>query len=56
LLPNCSLAEARVHAPLTLSDTCTSPEAAYWANQPTSRSPAFTGWLSDTEKDEDVPL
>jgi hypothetical protein len=48
LPPNCSLLGARVQVPLTLSDTCTSPEAPYWANQPTSRSPAPTGWDSVT--------
>jgi hypothetical protein len=35
---------ARVHVPLTLSETCTWPAALYSPNQPTSRSPAFTGW------------
>jgi hypothetical protein len=35
---------ARVQAPLTLSLICTWPLALYWANQPTSRSPAATGW------------
>src|SRR5450631_4111710 len=33
----------RVHDPFTLSETCTCPDAANWPNQPTSRSPAFTG-------------
>src|SRR5712691_2497004 len=36
----------RVHRPLTLSETCTWPDALYWLNHPTSRSPAATGWLS----------
>ena len=48
---NASDVGARVHAPLTLSDTCTWPEAPYWENQPTSRSPAFTGWVSETVVD-----
>src|SRR5436853_6233487 len=33
----------RVHGPLTLSETCTSPGTSNWLNQPTSRSPAATG-------------
>src|SRR5580704_3433705 len=33
---------ARVHAPLTLSDTLTRPGTLNCANQPTSRSPAWT--------------
>src|SRR5690349_16098386 len=33
---------ARVHAPLTSSETWTCPVELYSANQPTSRSPAFT--------------
>src|ERR1700743_536948 len=47
-LLNCSDDGARVQAPLTLSDTCTLPVTAYWANQPTSRSPADTGFEIDT--------
>src|SRR6266699_4827018 len=53
---NCSLPAARVHAPLTLSDTWTLPATAYWANQPTSRSPAFTGLLSFTATEEGEPF
>src|ERR1035438_2060102 len=49
--PNCSLSGARVQAPFTLSDTRTCPGEPYWANQPTRRSPAFTGRLSDTGVD-----
>src|SRR6059036_3457539 len=33
----------RVQGPLTLSETCTSPRASNWLNQPSSRSPAATG-------------
>ena len=50
-LLNCSDDGARVQAPLTLSDTCTLPVTAYWANQPTSRSPADTGLDIDTVVD-----
>src|SRR3984957_8380752 len=39
-------AEARVHTPLTLSDTWTCPAESYWPAQPTSRSPAATGLAS----------
>src|ERR1700730_8262533 len=35
-------APARVQPPLTLSDTWTCPVESYWANHPTSRSPACT--------------
>src|SRR5437870_12997413 len=35
----------RVQAPLTLSETRTWPDALYWPNHPTSRSPARTGSL-----------
>src|SRR5438132_11761482 len=41
-------AAARVQLPFTLSDTCTSAGALYWANHPTSRSPWATGLLSVT--------
>ena len=44
----CSDRGARVQAPFTLSDTWTSPEAAYSENHPTSRSPWATGALSVT--------
>src|SRR6185437_6528080 len=36
-------AGARVQAPFTLSETRTWPAVLYWANQPTSKSPAPTG-------------
>src|SRR2546430_11778231 len=36
----------RVQGPLTLSETCTWPDALYWPNHPTRRSPARTGLLS----------
>jgi hypothetical protein len=39
-----------------LSDTCTLPATAYWANQPTSRSPAGTGLVSDTVVDVTFPV
>src|SRR5215472_13166937 len=55
-LPNCSLLGARAQAPLTLSDTCTVPATAYWANQPTSRSPAATGLVSDTVVEVSFPV
>src|ERR1035441_4822617 len=51
---NVSESGARVHAPLTLSDTVTSPATLNWANQPTSRSPACTG--RDRVKVWDVAL
>ena len=35
----------RVQGPLTLSETCTWPDAPNWPNHPTSRSPAETGWV-----------
>src|SRR5204862_6806022 len=41
----------RVQRPLTLSKTCTWPEAPYWLNHPTSRSPARTGSLSTMVSD-----
>src|SRR5437867_3764575 len=44
----CSERGARVQAPFTLSDTWTSPEAAYSENHPTSRSPWATGAVSVT--------
>src|SRR2546427_446585 len=43
-LPFWNVSDAeRVHAPFTLSETCTWPVASNWPNQPTSRSPAPTG-------------
>src|SRR5947207_4000932 len=36
----------RVQEPLTLSETRTWPDALYWPNHPTRRSPARTGSLS----------
>ena len=39
------VATERVHGPLTLSETCTWPDAPNWLNHPTSRSPAETGWV-----------
>src|SRR5438876_10910323 len=42
----------RVQGPLTLSETCTSPEALNWLNQPTSRSPAETGSVRLKVSDE----
>src|SRR6266581_6889139 len=41
-------AGARVQVPFTLSETRTCPGASYWENQPTSRSPWATGWVSVT--------
>src|SRR5690348_2159377 len=45
-LVKCSETGLLVHAPLTLSDTCTCPGASYCANQPTRRCPAATGDVS----------
>src|SRR5438093_7994160 len=41
-------AGARVQVPFTSSETRTCPGASYWENQPTSRSPWATGWVSVT--------
>ncbi len=56
LPPKRSVPVARVHVPLTLSDTRTFPDEPYWANQPTKRSPARTGRLSETGTDVDLSL
>src|SRR5262245_37568206 len=42
----CSDPGARVHAPLTLSDTWTCPGTSYCENHPTSRSPPAPGRVS----------
>ena len=42
----------RVQGPLTSSETCTSPGALNWLNQPTSRSPAETGSVRVKVSDE----
>ena len=47
------VATERVHEPLTLSETRTWPEALYWLNHPTSRSPARTGCLRVRVYDEE---
>ena len=51
-------AGARVQAPFTLSETWTWPARLYWANQPTSRSPAPTALVKltvlDATRDEVV--
>ena len=45
-LPKVVDALARVHVPLTLSETWTWPLELYWPNYPTSRSPAPTALLN----------
>jgi hypothetical protein len=42
-LENVVDALARVHVPLTVSETSTWPAESYWPNQPASRWPAWTG-------------